>query len=107
MTNDGLKLLLYDFTNPVWTSVTQAPIAYIQWSHRGHYVYFLNESAGTPSICRIRVSDHKLEEVNNLKDFHQAPFTVGGWMGLDPDDAPLLVCDAGTQDIHALTLDLP
>ena len=106
MTNDGRKLLLYDFKNPVWTSVIQAPIAYMQWSHRGDYVYFLNE-LGTPSICRIRVSDHKLEEVNNLKDFHQAPFTVGGWMGLDPDDAPLLVRDAGTQDIHALTLDLP
>ena len=33
--------------------------------------------------------------------------TAGGWMGIDPDDTPLLVRDAGTQDIHALTRDLP
>ena len=107
MTNNGRKLLFYDFKNPVWTvAVEQTPLGYIEWSRHGDYVYFL-KFTGTPSICRIRVSDHKLEEVNNLKDFHQAPFTVGGWMGLDPDDAPLLVRDAGTQDIHALTLDLP
>jgi len=107
MTNDGRKLLFYDFKNPVWTvAVEQTPLGYIEWSRHGDYVYFLNFS-GTASIWRVRVSDHKLEQVNDLKNFHQAPFTVGGWMGLDPDDAPLLVRDAGTQDIHALTLDLP
>ena len=107
MTNNGRKLLFYDFKNPVWTvAVEQTPLGYIEWSRHGDYVYFLNFT-GTPSIWRVRVSDHKLEQVNDLKNFHQAPFTVGGWMGLDPDDAPLLVRDAGTQDIHALTLDLP
>jgi Tol biopolymer transport system component len=107
MTNDGRKLLFYDFKNPGWTvGVEQTPLGYIEWSRHGDYVYFLN-FAGTASIWRVRVSDHKLEQVNDLKNFHQAPFTVGGWMGLDPDDAPLLVRDAGTQDIHALTLDLP
>jgi hypothetical protein len=82
-------------------------MGYLQWSHRGDYVYFLGTPAGVNMIYRVRPSDHKLEEVVNLKNFHQAPFTVGGWMGIDPDDAPLLVRDAGTQDIHALTLDLP
>ena len=42
----------------------------------------------------------------DLKDFRKAP-GYGNWMGLDPDDSPMLVRDAGTQDIHALTLDLP
>ena len=107
MTNDGRKLLAYDFKNPKWTDLAEMPMGYLQFSHRGEYVYFLATVAGVNSIFRVRLSDHKLEEVNNLKDFHQAPFTVGGWMGLDPDDAPLLVRDAGTQDIHAITLDLP
>jgi eukaryotic-like serine/threonine-protein kinase len=108
ITNDGRKLLFYDFKNPVWTvAVDQTPLGYIEWSRHSEYVYFLNESGGGPSISRIRVSDRRIEQVNDLKNFRQAPFTVGGWMGLDPSDAPLLVRDAGTQDIHALTLDLP
>jgi Tol biopolymer transport system component len=107
MTNNGRKLLVYDFKNPAWNVVVENQMSYLQWSHRGEYVYFTGTVAGVNQIYRVRLSDHKLEEVVNLKDFHQAPFTVGGWMGIDPDDAPLLVRDAGTQDIHALTLDLP
>jgi len=30
---------------------------------------------------------------------------VGIWFGLDPNDTPLLLRDAGTRDIYALTLD--
>jgi len=107
MTNNGRKLLGYDFKNPAWTLLAEMPMGYLQWSHRGEYVYFMGYPASGNAIYRVRLSDHKLEEVLSTKNFHQAPFTVGGWMGIDPDDAPLLVRDAGTQDIHALTLDLP
>jgi len=107
MTNNGRKLLVYDFKNPAWNVVAENQLSYLQWSHRGEYVYFMGTVAGVNLIYRVRLSDHKLEEVLSLKDFHQAPFTVGGWMGIDPDDEPLLIRDAGTQDIHVLTLDLP
>jgi len=107
MTNNGRRLLSYDFKNPTWTVMAEMPMGYLQWSHRGDHVYLLGYPAGGNVIYRVRLSDHKLEEVLNLKDFHKAPFTLGGWMGIDPDDAPLLVRDAGTQDIHALALELP
>jgi hypothetical protein len=45
--------------------------------------------------------------VADLKNFHQAPFLAGGWMGLAPDDSPMLMRDAGTQDFYALSLRLP
>jgi Tol biopolymer transport system component len=107
MTNDGRKLLLYDFRNPAWKLLAEMPMGYPQWSRRGEHIYLMGLPAGRNVIYRVRLSDHKLEEVLNIKDFHQAPFTVGGWMGIDPEETPLLVRDAGTQDIHALTLDLP
>ena len=30
---------------------------------------------------------------------------ANGWLGLDPTDAPLLLRDAGTDEIYALTLE--
>jgi hypothetical protein len=30
---------------------------------------------------------------------------TGGWLGLDPTDAPLLLRDTGTDEIYAFTLE--
>jgi serine/threonine protein kinase/Tol biopolymer transport system component len=107
MSNNGLKLLAFDFSKRTWSLLAEGAIAYPQWSHLGEHVYFLSSPPGGNVVYRVRLSDRRLEEVLDLKNFRQAPMTMGGWMGIDPDDAPLLVRDAGTQDIHALTLDLP
>jgi hypothetical protein len=32
---------------------------------------------------------------------------VGPWLGLGPDDAPLLLKDTGTQDVYALDWKAP
>jgi serine/threonine protein kinase/Tol biopolymer transport system component len=107
MSNNGRKLFAFNFGKRTWSLVAEGAIAYPQWSHRGEYVYFLSSPPGGNVIYRVRLSNGRPEEVLDLKNFRQAPMTMGGWMGIDPDDAPLLVRDAGTQDIHALTLDLP
>ena len=57
-------------------------------------------------IFRARISDHKLEQMTSLKDVRQAP-GCGSWTGLAPDDSPLLIRDAGTQDIYALDWEAP
>jgi len=78
-----------------------------QWSHDGVYAYFRVYLPGEDVIDRVRISDHKLEEVVNLRNFRDTSSAFGTWMGIDAEDEPLLVRDAGAQDIHALTLDLP
>jgi hypothetical protein len=54
----------------------------------------------------VRITDHKLDQVVSLKDFRQPP-DWESWVGLAPDDSPLLVRDAGTQDIYALDWEAP
>lgn len=83
-------------------------VAYPEWSRAGDYIYFLGvPKAGQPGgAFRVRISDYKLEQVVNMKDFRQAP-GWGGWAGLGPDDSLLLVRDAGTQDIYALDWEAP
>jgi Tol biopolymer transport system component len=99
----GDRLMLFDVKTQKWTELAKIGIAWPQWSRQGDYIYFLGSPpAGQPSgIFRVRISDHKLEEVVNLKGFRQAA-SGGQWLGLAPDDSPLLPRDAGTQDIYAL-----
>ena len=45
--------------------------------------------------------DRKFERVADLKDFHQAG-TFGWWLGTAPDGSPLLLRDAGGQEIYSV-----
>jgi len=107
MSNDGNELFVYSFSTRAWTKLAQASIGYPTWSHNGDSIFFLNHLAGGDQVFRVSVTGHKLEEVADLKNFHAAPFLVGYWLGLAPDDSPLLVRDAGIWDFYALTLKLP
>jgi hypothetical protein len=80
-------------------------MAFPCWSKNADYIYFLNV-VGQPSVTRVRISDHQLERVADLKNF---PFTgsYGAWLGLAPDDSPLLLRDTGTQEVYSLTWQAP
>ncbi len=107
MSNDGNTLLIFDFATKKWSELARMSLGYPQWTHSGDAVFFLGHPAGADKVFRVRLADHKLEEVLDLKYFHPAPSSVGTWIGLAPDDSPLAMRDAGTQDFHALTLQLP
>ncbi len=107
MSNDGNELLLFDFSTRKWTLLAHMSLGYPQWSHSGEAIFFVGHPTGADKVFRVTLSGHKLEGVADLKNFHQAPFLVGNWMGLAPDDSPLLVRDAGTQDFYGLSLQLP
>jgi hypothetical protein len=57
--------------------------------------------SGKVAIVRIRLSDHKMEQVADLKDF-VATGRYGASLSLAPDDSPLLLHDAGSQDIYSV-----
>jgi len=100
--------MVFEVKAQKWTEVAKINVAYPEWSRAGDYIYFLGvPKAGQPGgAFRVRISDYKLEQVVNMKDFRQAP-GWGGWAGLGPDDSLLLVRDAGTQDIYALDWEAP
>jgi hypothetical protein len=57
-------------------------------------------------VIRVRLKDAKIERVVDLKDFSQTGHW-GFWMGIAPDDSPLLLRDAGSQDIYSLDWEEP
>jgi serine/threonine protein kinase/Tol biopolymer transport system component len=100
-TRDALKMVLFDFETGKWSDLLAGiPFGYHTWSRDGQYVYFVRVPEN-PAVLRIRISDHKIEQVVDLKGFTPTG-SWGIWLGLDPDDSPLMLRDAGTQDVYSL-----
>jgi Tol biopolymer transport system component len=100
MASDSGALLLFDFQTQTWTEVARGTFAWPNWSTDGKSIYVL-DFTGTGGVDRVRISDHNVERVLDLKDFTDTGHG-GGFLSLVPDGSPLLLRDRGTQDIYAL-----
>ncbi len=102
---DSKRLLLFDFQTQKWTELATGSMGWLEWSKDGQYLQ-ANDSSGMGSVIRIRLSDHKTERVVDLKNF----VTVGyynQWFALAPDDSPIMLRNAGTQDVYSLDWEEP
>jgi len=97
---DSKTLLLFDFQINKWTDLAHGSLSWLNWSHDGQYVYVL-DFTGKNAVVRIRVSDGKIEEVADLKNFASTG-RYGTALALAPDDSPLLLRDTGSQDVYSV-----
>ncbi len=97
--------VLFDFTTHRWTELVRKTAAFPNWSRDGQYVYFLHWP-DEPSVMRVRIRDRKLERVVDLRNFRLTG-SDAIWLGLAPDESPLLLRDIGTQEIYALDWQAP
>lgn len=102
---ESTRLMLFDFQNQKWTELAEGSFSWLNWSRDGAYVYVL-DSRGRDAVLRIRMNDHKSEQVADLKNF-LITGQHGGALALAPDDSPLLLREAGTQDVYALDWEAP
>jgi Tol biopolymer transport system component len=108
LTYDETKLMLFDTDTNRWSSLLEGEsISYNEWSHDGKYIYMRENRGGAAEIVRLRIRDRAVEHVLSLKDFPGSADIFAGWIGLTPDDAPLLMRDRSLQEIYALDLHLP
>ena len=105
LTVDQAKLMLFDTgTEQLAKLADGLQLGYNEWSHDGKYVYFRENQSGASKLVRVRMRDRMSEDVLSLKDFPQLPDILSLWIGLTPDDAPLLMRDRSIQEIYALEL---
>jgi Tol biopolymer transport system component len=100
MSADSSRVMLFDFGTRKWNELAQGSFGWLNWSHDGKYIYVL-EQTGKGAVLRIAVGNHQIEQVVPLDGFK----TTGRYRGslaLMPDDSPLLLREAGTQDVYAL-----
>lgn len=94
------SLLLFDLASQKWEEIVKMSSSFPNWSRGGEYVYFMHQG-DQPSVMRVRIRDRRIERVADLRTFRQTGFyTV--WLGMAPDDSPLLLRDTGSQEIYAL-----
>jgi Tol biopolymer transport system component/predicted Ser/Thr protein kinase len=106
LSRDSNFLKVFDMETQRWSVLVEEPagggIEYPSWSKDSRWIYFTS-GRDVPGVYRIPIAAGKEELIADLKDW---PITMWwGWMGLDPDDAPMVVHDVGSQDIYALTLE--
>jgi len=100
LNSDSRSLMLFDFQTQKWEEIAKISLGFPSWSRTGDYIYFLHEE-NAPSVMRVRLRDRKLERVADLKTFRQTGY-YSVWLGMAPDDSPLLLRDTGTHEIYAL-----
>ncbi len=108
LTIRNTKLMLFDTnTNRSSSLLEGEQVGYNEWSHDGKYVYVRKNQSGAGELVRVRIKDRVLEHVLGLKDFPQLADFFASWIGLTPDDAPLMMRDRSVQEIYALDLSFP
>jgi hypothetical protein len=100
MSADSSRVMLFDFNTVKWREPGRGSFGWLNWSHDGKYIYALDQS-GKGGVLRIEVGDHKLKPVLALDGF-KITGRYRGSLSLMPDDSPLLLREAGTQDVYAL-----
>ena len=102
---DSKTLLLFDLQTGKRSELATGSLSWLNWSHNSQYVYVLDYRE-KDEIVRIRVSDRKAETVADLKDFVSTG-RYGTALALAPDDSPILLRDAGTQDVYSVDWQVP
>lgn len=96
--------MLYDFRSQKWSRIAEKTyVVAMSWSSDGRYIYYLRRG-NEPAILRMRIPDGAAEQIASLKGVRQTGYRGGFWMGLTPDDSPLVLQDIGTEEIYSLDL---
>jgi len=109
LNRDSNRLMLYDLTTHQTTELASGVfMGWPEWSRDSKSVVFVSrERPGTSnSIFRLRIGDRKSEEILNLGGL-LLEGAFGDWHGLAPDDSPLMLRDAASQEIYALDWEAP
>jgi len=101
--------MLYDFRTQTWSEwVTDAGnVGYPSWSADSRSVYYDSSFVDNPEYRRVKLGDHKSEEILSLNGLRRYLGIWGSWSGQAPDDSRLFVRDVSTQEIYELDVDFP
>jgi serine/threonine protein kinase/Tol biopolymer transport system component len=104
---DSTKMMLYDIEKKSWTQLAESRFGFENWSHDGRYLYAEDYSDKTDDLARVSVGTGKVERLFSLKDVPRGFDPWEFWIGLAPDDSPLLMRDKSTQEIYSLDVGFP
>jgi Tol biopolymer transport system component len=104
VTEDSRSLMLFDFRGAKWGKLLTLDRIYdLHWSWQGESIYLSNiPPEGEPTLFRLKIPGHQPERLTGLKSMHDA-----GYLGLAPDDSPLIMHQVTGEEIYALECQFP
>ncbi len=97
-------LQLFDVKTRTWKTLVDDLVGYPVWSRDSKYVYYLLRGF---EPYRVRVSDLQVEQVGSTRDARLTGNFPWPWMGLTPQDEPVVVKDTGTEEIYSFDWEAP
>jgi Tol biopolymer transport system component len=107
LSTDSTKLMLYDMEKKSWTQLAVSRFGFENWSHDGKYLYAEDYSDKADDLVRVSVPKGKVERLLSIKEVPRGFDPWEFWVGLAPDDSPLLMRDKSTQEIYSLDVRFP
>lgn len=105
VTRDNRKLVLYDMRRAKWTELASFSDSTIganpTWSSDGRFIYVDAPDSSDPAIYRISVPGKRMERVAGLKGIQRVNGDIGLWMGLTPENLPLIMRTVQSNEIYA------
>jgi len=102
LTHPAQALKVFDVQLGQWTKVADGA-NFPTFSADSRSIYFIG-SEGGHGVFRVPTTGGKAVRIADLDGFRTTGW-YGFWMGLDPDGSPLLLRDAGNDEIYSLSLD--
>ena len=104
LTEDSRNLMLFDFRTTHWVKLANlSNILDLVWSRHEEAIYFNGDvTAGDRAVFRMKVPSGQLERLASLRGR-----TEEEWLGLTPDDSPLIARSIGAREIYALAVNWP
>ncbi len=105
MPPDSNKLMLFEFATRKWLELANGAFAFPNWSHDGKYLYFENFTQS--EVRRIEIGSQKSELIADLRELRRPNDMSGYWTAPASDGSPLVMRDAGIQEIYAFETQFP
>lgn len=95
------SVMIFDFETEKWTTLAKGYCGEPTWSHDSRSIYY---NRGTePGIFRVPLKGGGPEKAFDLPASSMTG-ALGGWFGMDPDGMPMMLRDAGSDEIYLLKL---
>ena len=102
LSRDSKTLFMFDLQTQKWVQLaTAVTFGWPNWSKDGNSLLVLGRFETGEAVLKVRLSDGKVEQIVDLKNFVFAG-RYGDSLALTPDDSPLMLRDAGTYDVYSL-----
>jgi Tol biopolymer transport system component/DNA-binding winged helix-turn-helix (wHTH) protein len=102
---DQRRLMIYDVATRAWSTLATTSVADPVWSADSKAIYIHAFMADTQPIYRVSVPDGHLEQIADLSAFRAGDTADYFFVGITPDNLPLVRARTSTGNLYSLDFD--